>query len=246
MTPGARTWLPVDTVPPASLRALLAEVVEPWSARWFAGEGLRLSSLRREGGGPWSWRSLDAGLMLGTTADTMARIGARMLGVDAEDRAAPDRALLEEVAEDCLVDLRARLAQVVAMAPDAEWRPVVRTTSWVATIGTAPLSLGIALTDTLFAQLVLRVLPPAPAGPLGSGMTALAATPVTVSAAVGRAELSVADLRALEIGDVIVLDRPLAEPVPLAVDGHALPRGTARIVAAEPPFLDIVQAATPA
>ncbi|WP_322966400.1 FliM/FliN family flagellar motor switch protein [Sphingomonas fuzhouensis] len=246
MTPDARPWLPADTVPPASLRALLAESIEPWSTRWFAGEPLRLSSLRRDGRGDWSWRSLEAGLMLGTTADTMVQVGARMLGVEAKDRAAPDRALLEEVAEDCLGDLRARLVQAVAMAPTAEWRPVVRAPGWVATIGTPPLHLGLALTDALFAALVLRVLPPAPALPLGSGAAALAAIEVAVSAAVGRAELSVADLRALEIGDVIILDRPLAAPVPLAVDGHPLSRGTARVAAADPPFLDIVQAATPA
>ncbi|WP_162233336.1 FliM/FliN family flagellar motor C-terminal domain-containing protein [Sphingomonas sp. Leaf33] len=236
--------MPADTVPPAALDALVAETVADWSARWFVGEAVRFAPLCREARTNLAWRALDVGLMLGTTGDTALKTGARMLGVAAEDRATVDRALLEEVAENCLVDLRARLARLAGVSPDAEWRPVVRAPGWCAAIGGPAAQIAIALTDAFFATLVARVLPSTPAIPLGLGGAALAAVEVEVSAAVGHADISVAELRGLEIGDVVVLGRPLAEPVPIAVDGHPLVRGTARIIAAEPPFLEIVEAAT--
>lgn len=246
MTIEAQAWLPIDTRPPPGLEALLADVVAGWSARWFKGEGLSVGDLRREARGDLSWRGLDAGLMLGTAADTALRLGAAMLAVSAADRADADRTLLEEAAEACLLDLRERLAALAGVAPAAAWRPTVRAPGWCAAIGDPTAQLALALTDPLFATLVTRALPAPAALPLGSGARALAAAQVRVSAAVGGAALRVADLRALEIGDVVVLDRPLAEAVPIALDGRPLAHGTARVVAAEPPFLEIVQAARPA
>lgn len=201
---------------------------------------MALSSLVRRSG-DYAWRGLDAGLMLGTAPDAAMTVGARVLDVAAGERTPRDRALLEEVAEECLADLRTRLAQLAEAPRAAEWRPLVPAPGWTATIGGAHGPLALALSDATFAALVRRVLPVAPADPLGSGAAALAAQGVTVSAALGSAGLSVADLQALEIGDVVVLDRPLAAPVPIAVDGTALARGRVRVVAAEPhPILEVV------
>ena len=86
--------------------------------------------------------------------------------------------------------------------------------------------------------------PPVALPVLRPGAQALAAIPIRIGAAVGRAAMSVGALRALEVGDVVVLDRLLAEPVAIMADGRPLPRGRVRVVPADPiPALHIVDAA---
>ena len=247
MSTDVRAWLPPDTQPPAALQAWLAETVAAWSRHWFVAVRMRLAPLSRAVRGTCAWHALPCGLMIGAGPETGLRVGAWMLDVAADDRAGPDRVLLDAVAAPCLGDLRARLAQRMAAGAPAQWAPVDRLPVWAAAVGNPEAALAIGLTDAAFATLVARVLPSSPAIPLGCGTTALAATRIAVGAAVGRATLHVADLRALEVGDTVVLDRAVADPVPIAVDGHALAGGTVRVVAAAPqPVLEIVQPATPA
>ncbi len=229
-------WLPADTQPPAALDALFAGVVAAWEAQWFVGAAGQAPRLRRGGGS--GWRCNVAGLAIGTASDTALRIGARIVGVSPDGREGVDRAVLEAVAEPCLLDLRARL---IAVAGGDDGFVAAAGADWVATLGDG---LAFGLSDALFAALVRRVLPAVALARLGSGAPALAAIPVAVGAAVGRAAMRLADLRALEVGDVVVLDRALSDPVPIVLDGRPLPRGRVRIVPAEPvPSLQIVDVA---
>lgn len=237
-------WLPAGASFPVALEARLSGVVESWSGRWFASVPMTLATPSRTISSDLSWRGLDSGLMLGMTPDASIKVGARMLGVASGDRAERDRSLLEEVAEACLLDLRTALGQIVGAPQQAEWRSVALSPGWTARIGGTVGSLAVALTDTLFATLTSRVLPPVDVPPLGSGTDALAAIKVSVGAAIGSAALSVGDLQALGLGDVIVLDQAIADSVAIAVDGRALARGRVRVVAADPhPFLQVVNAA---
>ncbi len=232
----AVAWLPADTQPPAALDALFAGAVAAWEAQWFVGGAGQAPRLRRGGGS--GWRCNAAGLAIGTAPDAALRIGARIVGVSAAARDGVDRAVLEAVAEPCLIDLRTRL---IAVAGGDDGFVPVAGSDWVATLGDG---LAFGLSDALFAALVRRLLPPVGLPRLGSGAAALAAVPVAVGAAVGQASMRLADLRALEVGDVVVLDRALNDPVPIALDGRPLPRGRARIVPAEPvPSLQIVDVA---
>lgn len=229
-------WLPADTQPPAALDALFAAAVAAWETQWFAGGAGRAARLQRGGGS--GWRRNAAGLAIGTAPDTALRIGARIVGVPAEARDGVDRAVLEGVAEPCLLDLRTRLIGVAG--GDDGFVPVAGS-DWVAMLGDG---LAFGVSDALFAVLVRRVLPPVALPRLAAGAQALAAVPVAVGAAVGRAAMRLAELRALEVGDVVVLDRALGDAVPIALDGRRLPRGRARVVPAEPvPSLQIVDVA---
>ncbi|KQN71168.1 hypothetical protein ASE91_08520 [Sphingomonas sp. Leaf62] len=232
----AVAWLPADTQPPAALDALFAGAVAAWEAQWFVGGAGQAPRLRRGGGA--GWRRNAAGLAIGTAPDTALRIGARIVGVSADGRHGADRAVLEGVAEPCLLDLRTRLVAVTG--GDDGFVPVPASDR-MAMLGDG---LAFGLSDALFAVLVRRVLPPVVLPRPGSGAQALAAIPVEVGAAVGRAAMRLADLRALEVGDVVVLDRALADPVPIALNGRPLPRGRVRVVPAEPiPSLQIVDVA---
>lgn len=229
-------WLPADTQPPAALDALFSAGVAVWEARWFVGGVGQAPRLQRGGGS--GWRCNAAGLAIGTAPDTALRIGARIVGVPADARDGVDRAVLEAVAEPCLLDLRTRL---IALAGGDDGFVPTAGSDWVAALGDG---LAFGLSDALFATLLRRVLPPVGLPRLGSGAAALAVIPVGVGAAVGRAAMRLADLRTLEVGDVVVLDRALSDPVPVALDGRPLPRGRVRVVPAEPvPSLQIVDIA---
>ncbi len=234
----ATRWLPADTRPPAALDALFAAPVAAWAAHWFADGQVRTPRLERGAGGAPAWRENDAGLAIGMSPDTALAIGAHILGLSGQARDGADRALMESVAEPCLIDLRDRLA---ALTGGGGASPVTHAPRWSATLRDG---LAFGLSDALFAALCVRTLPPVTPVPLGSGAQALAAIGVSVGAAVGRAAMRVADLRALEVGDVVVLDHPLADPVPIVVDGRPLPRGRVRVVPADPaPVLEIVDVA---
>ncbi len=235
----ATRWLPADTRPPAALDALFAAPVAAWAAHWFANGQVRTPRLEQGAGGAAAWRENDAGLAIGFAPDTALAIGAHILGLSGQARDGADRALMESMAEPCLIDLRDRLAALTGGGGGA--RPVTHVPRWSATLRDG---LAFGLSDALFAALCVRTLPPVTPEPLGSGAQALAAIGVSVGAAVGRAAMRVADLRALEVGDVVVLDHPLADPVPIAVDGRPLPRGRVRVVPAHPaPVLEIVDVA---
>lgn len=239
----ARAWLPVGTAPPPALDAMLAECVRGWSRRWFAADAPVLQPLVPQPLNRLAWHELDGGIMLGIDSTALAETGARMLDISATDRSPDDIALLEAVAEPCLTDLRAALAALIQAPRNAEWRPAGVGPQWSATIGSGPASLALGLSQARFAALVRRSLPPCAPRPLGSAAAALASTPITVGAAVGRVSIRVADLSALAIGDIVVLDQRAADPVPIAVDGRALARGRARIVAGDPmPTLHILDA----
>ncbi len=238
-----RAWLPVDTAPPPALDTMLAEGVRGWSRRWFAGDAPVLQPLAPQPLNRLAWRELDGGMMLGCGPNALTETGARMLDVPATDRSAEDIALLEAVAEPCLIDLRATLAALIQAPRHAEWRPVAAGPQWSAAIGDGPASLAVGLSQERFAMLVRRNLPPCPPRPLGSAAAALASIPITVGAAVGRISIRVADLSALTVGDILVLDQRAADPVPIAVDGRALSRGRVRVVAGAPmPTLHILDA----
>ena len=54
---------------------------------------------------------------------------------------------------------------------------------------------------------------------LGTIKAALAPQPVTMAASLGRCALTLADLAGLAEGDVLLFDRKIGAPLPIALDG---------------------------
>ena len=240
MTPGT-PWLPADTPVPPALDRMLKDLFGEWSGKWIATGPPTAAPLARGPRPDLDWQAIEGGPMLGLSSSAPLTIGARMLGLSPADRPPADRALMEAVAAEALADLRQRLAALVQATRDSAWHSTQAATSHTATLGDPrrPL-LAIALTAELFATLALRSLPPPPAAPLGTGEEALERLPVALGAALGRCTLSVAEFQALGLGDVLVLDRAVDRPVPLALAGAPLARGTCTVVKGEPPRLKIV------
>ncbi len=180
------------------------------------------------------------GLAIGVSPAGIAALGAEVLGIAAgAERGRDDLELLGEIGGECLEDLKRRTAQLFLPSRAASWAIAdgasgggeVHRLEIVAASRT--IVLVIQLGAELFARFVTSKLPPSPApGPLGAAGEALARLPVRVSAALGPCRLTVAELSGLDAGDVLVLDRALDAPIPLAIGGSIASRGTCAVVEA--------------
>ncbi len=239
MTASFRPWLPANTAAPQLALGALADMADGWSREWFAGEGLRAAGalVRIDARGELRktvWHAHDGGLAIGISAPGTAAIGAQVLGVAVGERPAADAALLETVGSECLDDLKRRAAAMLRLS-EKGWTPADGQRAGpvhrleIAGPARNPV-LTLELSADLFVALVKSKLPPALApAPLGKPAEALAALPVSLSALLGRSAITVAELSGLATGDVLVLDRALDAPLPLAIDGTPAARGACTV-----------------
>lgn len=241
IVPGWRAWLPESALGWAGGDQLLADVSRHWSAKWFARRSVRPSlplaeapALPAEASLVWSVLGLDAAI--GVTKSGRDRLAMLMLGENRPvgDIAGSDRRVLDRMIEDALTDLCRRLGDALGFAPDARWRslgneetPLIeRPRLCRLDVDTATPLVHIALaTDLLIARAKARAARASRPRPLQSIAAALATQKVSVSAALGRCSLSLADLAGLGVGDVLLLDRTTDTPLSLALDGTAARRG---------------------
>jgi flagellar motor switch/type III secretory pathway protein FliN len=248
MTREATSWLPSGTVVPAELETRISTLIHEWSRAWVVGPGFRLGGIRPTarrlgdvGSQSDSWRCLGQSLALWHADPTAVPVGLTAFGIiDGEaDLTADDRVLVELIAADMLADLERRLAAFVERSSSA-WRtgrsdlPEAHDSMTIAvTAGSHGSVLCIVIAAAQFARLVREALPEPPPIQLGRSQDALRRHTVTVGALLGRSVLSLAELEALSTGDVVVLDRALGAPLPLAVDGVAALTGQCRVTSIE-------------
>lgn len=242
MTAEASAWIPPGAVSPHTGQAI-AQLIAIWSQQWVERGRFRpVGTLTRIGDARWAngaaeWRTLACGLAIGVPEGGAASIGTAMLALGRDGRTDADRALLDQLGETALSDLQDRLAAWLRPGGGGAWThtetprhrdgPIHALEVEGPSEGTR---LRIELTEALFARQLKAALPPPPShGPLGNGQAALAALPVTLSAALGRCTLTLADLRGLEPGDVLVLDTASDAPLPIAIDGSPARRGSCAV-----------------
>lgn len=234
MSTAFRSWLPGNTAVPALAQGAIADMADGWSAAWFAGEPLRaLGVLTRIDNGrselrKSAWHVCEGGLAIGLPQSGTEKLGATALGVSTvgKERQSADLVLLDRIGGACLDDLKRRAAALFGIDKSAAWReydgaphadPVHRIE--IAN-GVRSVVLTLELSAECFTRFVKAKLPAAPIPKtLGVPAEALAGLPVTLSVAVGRCGLTVAELSSLSEGDVLVLDRALDAAMPLAVEG---------------------------
>lgn len=239
MSPAFRSWLPASAALPPLAKGAFAAMVDGWASAWFAGEqpralGLfeRVADVRGELR-KIVWHCCDGGLAIGVSTTGTATMGAAMLGVTTGgvQRTEADEALFERVGTDCLNDLKQRTAALLGPGKAAIWREHERgnPADPVHRIEIAGSNRAFVLTLDLspdcFARFAKAQLPVVARPIMGEGEAALAALPVTLSVAVGGCSVTVAELSSLAQGDVLVLDRALDAPLPLAVGGVTARRG---------------------
>ena len=212
----AKDWLPAGAFSEEAVKAVLAETVERWSKRWFAKGTAAIATVHRA---VIAEPSSQSRLVTGTVAEAeLTGRGKRALieaSLDAElagqALSEGDHAVLDAFAGAAVQDLVALLDEKFRSDDDEGAR----------------LRIGLSLfgSDLLAVTLPRHVLVAAIRGRLGrsrlntetpkSRLGALAGTTVTAEAVLGEVELALGDLNALGVGDVVILDRALQDPVEL-------------------------------
>ncbi|WP_028967838.1 FliM/FliN family flagellar motor C-terminal domain-containing protein [Sphingomonas phyllosphaerae] len=224
MTIAYEPWLPAAAIARAVDELPVRRVVGDWAAAWFVGVAptVRPASGPVEtlaSGTPW----VSEGVALVVGADAEAVLAELIFGAVPADATAGDRTTIASVVAACLADLRARLAKVVGAAA---WRTgeVAPARRWQWRVDAARAAvLHVAVEEAAIVRRVRAALPEVDGVPLVALADAMASQRVDVAALVGRSRVTTVELTQLAGGDVVVLDRALDAPAPLAIDGVAGP-----------------------
>lgn len=222
-------WVP----PGASSDALdrdLEGVASGWAEAWF---GWPLTAQHGAAGGEALYVLGDAvAIALGGEEPGVLALGRRFAGV----RSAADRALLDRVGDAVRADVQRRVAQVLPC--DGAWRGPVDRLAWQAArvlrFGDAGgrLSLSIHLGAGCLASAILARLPAvvAPERTLTPLSRALAGRGVRLSARLGCCTLRLAEMREMVVGDTLLFDAGVDDPLPVVIDDAGAAIATARVV----------------
>lgn len=240
MTPDWQSWLPDNVVPPPGVMASLDMLVRQWSERWFERHAftVRRPIRRAVSGRPMTAAHSilhDDGLAISMSGSGSVLLGALALDLPSDlDWTPADQSILQHVGSQALEDFNTGLIKwSVAESPrrgDGE-APKPRPAAWEAEIGT-PLqvpAIRLQWSDACMAGIIKRALPPLNPAPLGKPALALAKTPVSVGAFAGRSRFTLADLRSLNPGDTVMLDRDLSRPLEFVVEGNIDPGRPCRL-----------------
>lgn len=233
----ARLWLPHDTNY-APLEDRITAAVRSWAQSWFGDDGLNLqvdstanavslpsSSVQLCASGAWLIASE-------TMVEAMGR-AALQLGREAIIHEA-DRPVIESVGSEALEGLRDHLVRELRLeksgAVDGRSSGIPVGSRWTIEAVSVGLRVDFVLSEVERTNALLRLLPKAaPAQPLATAVDALAPLKIELSATLGRCAITVAELRTLAPGDVLLFDRPLDAHLPLMVNGTRATRGSCSV-----------------
>lgn len=230
-----RPWLPAEALDYGGLDQALDGALVSWSSRWFSGAAWRRSPSDAIDVLRPFWTGLVGGVAIGLAPDVRAAVASAMLGgMPAQGfRESNDLRLVEMIANVCLNDLKRRLSQIFGLPANDDWREeelgdlLDGAPTYSATIG-APngrASIQFAVgRDLMVAWTRAGISVVARPVELGSLDRGLGRQTVEVGALVGACALSLTELDALGVGDVLVLDRLLDRPLELAFDGRPVDR----------------------
>ena len=230
------SWLPPGTSF-GRLDRRIAEIVRGWSRAWFGGDAgvVPGGTLRDAAWGKARPQQCGRSAWL-VVPDEAKRILGRLalhLESGAQETEA-DHAALDLVGTDCLAALgeallaELRLEGVIHGSLDAA-APAAGII-WKIEYGRSSLRLGFVLTETERGAQLLRLLPPVGRKPkVVSPDVALAPLEVALSASLGTCGVTLAELKSLSAGDVLVLDRDLSATSPLAINGNEALLGSCTI-----------------
>jgi hypothetical protein len=215
-------WLPPEAFTADRVRGALEQIVGDWSVRWFAGRLLAISSVdpcsdnsqpRVEAKGGVIRAVLDG---KGERNMVEALLGVDLGKVQLQES---DHRVLDALAKGVLEDLVSELERHLGKGRDAQ----------------LAITLGFAGRDSVVLEVPRCALVPLikarqTRGP-GSGTkpvrpgTALAASEICLDGILGEAAMSVTEVAGLAVGDVLVLDRGLHEPVEVRLGGRVMGYG---------------------
>lgn len=234
MTETVRAWLPRGVGTGEEVRAAVKRTVADWSEQWFGQDTVSLSTLRPVEGAPegvdragWRRHGAAVGINCG------GRAAQRVLGwaldtrLDLLELTDNDQLLIDAFGERLFGDLTARLETALGVAGDLPDRrpidPFDGQGGVIASLVDAHGGTVVALAlpqDAIAAFCRARAPAPRPAtAPLLDRAAALNPETITLEAQLGRAELSLGELRTLAVGDVLVLNTGVGDAIDLGLPG---------------------------
>jgi flagellar motor switch/type III secretory pathway protein FliN len=219
VTQTLQDWLPAEAVERGAVRAAVEPVVAEWAAHWFARGEARLLDWALAADGPplfdANWRSCGAGLEASCSTRAAVRLAGLALdtradGLDLADR---DRLLLAALARQIVDDLAGRLRRRLVRDAAPPELPA-GTRRLIAAFGDGgDVLFSLAIPVPLLLGLCRGTLPKAPPAARieNARMAALGRSTVRLEATLGTATLSLEEARGLAVGDVLLLDRTLAD-----------------------------------
>ena len=234
-----RSWLPASALQTGAVEALLGDILRGWSRDWLARGSLTLSGRLLQSdrasaiGDEIRWFVRGRSLALSVPASAQLMLVRAMLDAAEGDALTTDddRRVADDLSRVALDDLRSRLGSF-GREDDGRWtelpsgEPAELLDRWEVAIslGAGVPLLKLALSNDAVIAAIKGALPPPEASRQVSPRRAgLLAQPVEVSARIGHARVSLADLAELGAGDVIVLDAGLDDPATLAIDARPRP-----------------------
>ena len=241
-----RSWLPEAALQTGRVDSLLGEVARTWSATWFARANARpLAAITQlpthvDLGGGGTWLTLDRHLALGISAGSRLALAGMMLDTpNPELLTESDRQLIDTLSTACLDDLGRRVAETFALAATSRWATCATSVMPVieeprgCSLGVetrSPLIRIVASTEQIVTLTRAALPAPSARSALRPFSAALSGQNVVVSASLGRAAITLADMAGLSKGDVLVFDSEADSPLAIAVNGKPASRGRCTVV----------------
>lgn len=229
----ALPWLP--PAPAEGLERQIASLAGEWAARWIGGTpSLTIEPAKQPFDPAVAWRGC-AAIAIGVRAEMLVALAQAALAGHGDIDNSRDREVFADIGRQATNDLAEFICAIASPGADLEDLPPE-------SLGNPEQSYRILGTDWALelildsaAQVRLRRHVAGSRGRPALGRLAEALAPETVELGchLGEASLWAADVAALAPGDLIVLDRRIAEPLPLTVAGNVTAHGKASIEAAD-------------
>lgn len=235
-------WIPIGLAEHESVQSVLREAIAAWSDAWFPGRSLRVCATlpTLDEAAPWEgapWRTWGEAVAISCPRKALSRLAERALDAKLDQLTIGDvdRQIIQAFEGRIIGDLAQRLdaALDVTTAPDARPRTLDAPFGGLGGLvlgvgeGQGAQLLSVAIPMKTLAPLCRALFPPAsPAlARLDKLTEALKPTAVPLEASLGRIGLSLADLRDLCVGDVLVTDVAIDDGAILRLaDGEPLAR----------------------
>ena len=221
----ARPWLPRGACF-ERVDQRIASLAREWGRNWFDTDDIAVGASSRMESWPTARRyPCGSGAWLAVPDETLAAMGRGALHIESgllETQA--DRALFDAVGTACFEALRETLVGELSLGRaanhDAVSGRLAPNAVWTIDCKRAGFRLGFVMGEAERIDLLLRLLPMAqPRHGLTSPGVALAPHEVDLAASLGTCGVTLAELRSLSPGDVLVLDRDLSAALPFVIDG---------------------------
>ena len=223
-------WLP--TAPPGAVEQAIRKIIQRWEDKWFAASsktkvtGQAILSLRAD-----SWLAFDA-MFIGQMRGNWTGVGLNVCNEKGYPHNPRDHALLAMVGREALDDLLKALGNNAEPAKASYEEFAARKDLLGFRITRSGASWSLALAIGCSAQIGIRQRAArSDRSPLlGRFDDALTVETCDLKAFLGRSTLSSCEVAALGVGDVVVFDRKVMDPVPLEVSGRYPKKGSVRVV----------------